>query len=401
MKPYSSLIAAAVPLLCALASCTEVDLCQAEHPHRSFMDFRFHWKEEYQGKRPDSMGTIAVRPVNILRYEFRITAKENGNNGILLQPETERQPSSDSLAPIGTHNLWVRSGEYNFASFGWDDGELVYTTDFADAQDNAATLGSGLTPLYLTYRHYPVDDPKVTGTFGEWKDYNAYSNFISSKGMPIYYAQVDHVSVPLVKEGTGKVVVDFTPEPLTQDVSFVFHIEKTADMVVDSLTAEISGVPSTMELTTGLVMAPSTYKLLFRPAYSALPSAADSISAQALRCEAVVNIPGIVRSHAEDMITGPGILQIAIYTRHVFEEEGRQRIAFKVFHAGINLYNTLKERKSLQWDEEAGGYRQASRSITIEIGTPLEIDKDGILNGGSTTTGLDRWIPGETFEIEV
>lgn len=46
MKPCSSLIAV-LPLLCAMASCTEVDLCQAEHPHRSFMDFRFHWKEEY------------------------------------------------------------------------------------------------------------------------------------------------------------------------------------------------------------------------------------------------------------------------------------------------------------------------------------------------------------------
>ena len=91
----------------------------------------------------------------------------------------------------------------------------------------------------------------------------------------MFYARVDHVSVPLAQEGTGQVVVDFTPEPLTQDVSFVFHIEKTADVVVDSLTAEISGIPSTMELTTGLILAQKTYKLLFRPTYAALPSAAD------------------------------------------------------------------------------------------------------------------------------
>ena len=400
MKPCSSLIAA-LPLLCAMASCTEVDLCQAEHPHRSFMDFRFHWKEEYQGNRPDSMGVIAVRPVNILRYEFRITAEESHNNGILMQPETERQPSADTLAPAGTHNLWVRSGEYNFATFGWDEGELVDATDIVDAQGDAATLGSGLTPLYLTYRHYPVDDPKVARAYGEWKDYNAYSDFISSEGVPVCYARVDHVSVPLAQEGTGQVVVDFTPEPLTQDVSFVFHIEKKADVVVDSLTAEISGIPSTMELTTGLILAQKTYKLLFRPTYAALPSAADSASAEALRCEASVNIPGIVRSHTEDMVTGPGILQIAIYTHYDYEEEGTQRKAAKVFHAGINLYHTLKERKSLQWDEEENGYRQASRSITVEIGSPLNIDKDGILNGGSTSTGLDQWIPGETFEIEV
>ena len=387
MKPCSSLIAV-LPLLCAMASCTEVDLCQAEHPHRSFMDFRFHWKEEYQGNRPDSMGVIAVRPVNILRYEFRITAEESHNNGILMQPETERQPSADTLAPAGTHNLWVRSGEYNFATFGWDEGELVDATDIVDAQGDAATLGSGLTPLYLTYRHYPVDDPKVAGAYGEWKDYNAYSDFISSEGVPVFYARVDHVSVPLAQEGTGQVVVDFTPEPLTQDVSFVFHIEKTADVVVDSLTAEISGIPSTMELTTGLILAQKTYKLLFRPTYAALPSAADSASAEALRCEAY-DLAETIRDKKDEYDFSP------------YEEEGRQRKAAKVFHAGINLYHTLKERKSLQWDEEENGYRQASRSITVEIGSPLNIDKDGILNGGSTSTGLDQWIPGETFEIEV
>ena len=194
MKPCSSLIAV-LPLLCAMASCTEVDLCQAEHPHRSFMDFRFHWKEEYQGNRPDSMGVIAVRPVNILRYEFRITAEESHNNGILMQPETERQPSADTLAPAGTHNLWVRSGEYNFATFGWDEGELVDATAIWDAQGDASTLGSGLTPLDLTYRHYPVTDPTVAGAYGEWKDYTAYSDFISSEGAPVFYAQVDPVSV--------------------------------------------------------------------------------------------------------------------------------------------------------------------------------------------------------------
>ena len=88
-----------------------------------------------------------------------------------------------------------------------------------------------------------------------------------------------------------------------------------------------------MELTTGLILAQKTYKLLFRPAYAALPSAADSTSTEALRCEAAVNIPGIVRSHTEDMVTGPGILQIAIYTHYDYEEEGTQRKAAKVFHA--------------------------------------------------------------------
>ena len=104
MKPCSSLIAV-LPLLCAMASCTEVDLCQAEHPHRSFMDFRFHWKEEYQGNRPDSMGVIAVRPVNILRYEFRITAEESHNNGI---PKRK-----DSLRP--THWLRPERTTYGYA----------------------------------------------------------------------------------------------------------------------------------------------------------------------------------------------------------------------------------------------------------------------------------------------
>ena len=296
MKPCSSLIAVLPPPL-RHGFMYRSGLMPGGTPSPFLHDFRFHWKEEYQGNRPDSMGVIAVRPVNILRYEFRITAEESHNNGILMQPETERQPSADTLAPAGTHNLWVRSGEYNFATFGWDEGELVDATDIVDTQGDAATLGSGLTPLYLTYRHYPGGRSESGGgrmVNGRITTLN--SDFISSEGVPVFYARVDHVSVPLAQEGTGQVVVDFTPEPLTQDVSFVFHIEKTADVVVDSLTAEISGIPSTMELTTGLILAQKTYKLLFRPTYAALPSAADSASAEALRCEASVNIPGIVRT---------------------------------------------------------------------------------------------------------
>ena len=72
-----------------------------------------------------------------------------------------------------------------------------------------------------------MNDPKVAGAYGEWKDYNAYSDFhLQCRVVPVFLCPGRPCVRPFGQEGTGQVVVDFTPEPLTQDVSFVFHIEK-------------------------------------------------------------------------------------------------------------------------------------------------------------------------------
>lgn len=86
-----------------LVSCTEVDLCREAHPHHSYLDFRFNWKEEYKDAHGDSMRIIAVRPVNIMRYEFRVTAQEEDNVGVMLSPEEEADECPEADADGGHH----------------------------------------------------------------------------------------------------------------------------------------------------------------------------------------------------------------------------------------------------------------------------------------------------------
>lgn len=233
----------------------------------------------------------------------------------------------------------MRPGEYNFATFAWDNDMLSDVTKLLGATDEQEELGSDFSHLLLSYRPFDVTEPQVKGRYGDWIDYNPYSQYISSFGMPIYYAYANHVNVPVPEEGTGVVRVDFTPEPATQRITFRFDIEKTADLVVDSLVAEISGIPSTIDLTSGVITADKTYKMLFQPEYPELPSYADSLTAGRLECEGDVDVTSIMRGYNDEMITGPGILQVGIYAR-TLTDDGQK--VYKLFRAGINLFHTLE-----------------------------------------------------------
>ncbi len=388
-----------------LVSCTEVDLCREAHPHHSYLDFRFNWKEEYKDAHGDSMRIIAVRPVNIMRYEFRVTSQEEDNVGVMLSPEEEADEcrklmQTGAIIDPGRKgsNLWVRPGEYNFATFAWDSNMLSDVTELLGATDEQEELGSDFSHLLLSYRPFDVTEPQVKGRYGDWIDYNPYSQYISSFGMKIYYAYANHVNVPVPEEGTGVVRVDFTPEPATQRITFRFDIEKTADLVVDSLVAEISGIPSTIDLTSGVITADKTYKMLFQPEYPELPSYTDSLTAGRLECEGDVDVTGIMRGYNDEMITGPGILQVGIYAR-TLTDDGQK--VYKLFRAGINLFHTLKDLKILEWDEEVQGYRQTCREAVISISSTLKVNKDGVVNEGTGSTGLDEWTDGGDVDLDV
>lgn len=392
------------------AACTEVELCYDAHPHRSYLDFRFNWKEEYKDNHAESMKVVAVRPVNIYRYEFEVSANESDNKGRMVTPEDEAEEVrklmlNGSLSPlpggIGS-NLWVRSGEYNFATFAWDSDKFSEEDSPFRNPDSESEeqedLGSGFSSIPLSYREFSLDDPRVKGRYGDWIDYNPYAKYISSSPIPIYYAFVNHVNVPVPDGGSGKVTVDFTPELATQRITFRFDIEKTPDMIVDSLVAEISGIPSTIDLTSGLISADKTYKMLFQPKYQALTTKEDSVSATRLECSGYVDVTGIMRGYSDEMITGPGILQLGIYS-HAQNDEGQT--VRKIFRAGINLFHTLKDMKILEWDEEAQGYRQTCREAEILITSVLKVDRNGVVDEGSGSTGLDDWKNCGDVDLEV
>lgn len=395
-----------------MAACTEVELCYVEnHPHRTLLDFRYHW-DEYAEDRTDSMKVVAVRPVNLFRYEFRVSAEEQGNKGVLLSPLEERQEElvvgEDGFAHAsGNDCLWVRPGNYKFVTYTMDSDVVMDGTVVPDSSSEAsggeASFATDFSDLVVAYKSFKVNDPNVKNVFGDWISYNTYTDYVSGSKSRIFAGHVDYVDVPITATGQDTMTVEFTPKPVTQHVVFRFAIEKEAGIVVDSITAEIAGIPASLELTTGLVNSEKSYKMLFKTFYPALSSREDSAQAVRLDCSGEVDVTGIVRSVSEDMRTGPGILQLAVYS-HVTTEATDVLPSLtlqKVFYAGINLYNTLSATQLLDWDESAGKYRQTCYEAELEIGSVLKLSKDRILNGGSGSTGLDEWFAGDEIDLDI
>lgn len=387
-------------------SCMEVELCDTDlHPHRTVLDFRYHWAENYQLQKTDSMKVVAIRPVNILRYEFKVTSKAEGNQGNLISPEGERQSwiydVSDGQNRWKNDYLWVRPGNYKFVSYTVDSGMMG--DGLIGSQEDENAVVADFSDLYFSYRPFKVTDSQIKDVFGSWKTHNTYTDYVSGKVKPVFFAQADYVDIPMVQDLAQTAVIDFFPKPVTQHVSFGFILEKEAGIVVDSVTAEIAGVPATIELATGLLHPEKTYKMLFRMYYPALQNREDSAQASRLECHGNVDLTGIIRSVSENMQTGPGILQLAVYSHVTEEADGNMpsRTFQKIFYAGINLFYTLTENKLLEWEEDEGKYSQTCHEAAIEIGDVLKLSKDKVLDGGSGSTGLDKWFDGEDIDLDI
>lgn len=415
--------------LWALAACTDVEFCYDDHPHRSDLDIGFDWDQHYADNHPDSMHVVAERPVNYLRFEYLITANANNNKGLLLSPQSEREwltvsdadgnTISTQYLPPGMQQtrLWLHAGEYNFTVYGWDHSlfdeeelqELGTEDDAASADAGASgsnddVLAGGINAFRntrLLYRHYGAGSTEIMGEYGLWRNYNPYAEYVMGRTVPVFFANAAHYEVPVTHGGEGQVSLRFRPQPVTQHVTFMINVEKTPDMVVDSITAEISGLPHAINLTTGLLYADRSYKALFRPTYPALPHAADSVSATSLRCQGSVDVTGIVRSLSEDMVTGPGILYIALYTRCQVQADDGEHTRYKTFYAGINLYQALRATPLLEWDVPSGMYRQTCKEAVIEVDETLRVSRDRVEDHGSANTGIDHWIPGESFSLDI
>ena len=94
-----------------------------------------------------------------------------------------------------------------------------------------------------------------------------------------------------------------------------------------------------------------------------------------------INVLGLLSSNSPELDTGPGILQMAIYT-YALNERGEKKT--KIFHVGINLYNTINK-----YSRVIGGYDD---KVILDVEQILELKKDEVINNSNDDSAVDNWI---------
>lgn len=381
---------------------TDVELCYDEHPHRTLLDFQFSWKEEDLSEKPDSMHIVAIRLSNTIRYDFRVTSYPTGNTGVLLSPDEERESDdvSDALPETENNKLWVRSGAYQFIAYS--NLKSLSLDEEQTGGKNGGQIGNSTSVIDLNFRYNPISLQECLKyvSLPSWDNYNPYSDYIKGTDALIYHGIVNYQTIPIhASTDTTREAVIFKPAMITPRIYFDFDIQKEADVVIDSIWGEISGIPASLDFVNNTLNLDKTYKMLFRVDYSPLPAYSDSTEAMKIQASGRINATSLVPSYSQNLTTGPGILHLAAYT-HVKTEDGTKK--GRIFRVCINLYNTLNASGLLVWNEQTKTYGQGAlgKDYHLRISSPLKIAKDRILNNENETL-MDNWKEIGRIDIDI
>ena len=377
MKKYRILLVAlmALPMLWA---CTDVDLCnEGEHPHRAGVFYEFQNAKTL----PDSMMVLANRVLNLWKGTMKVKTS-TGTGYYVANAPMEWNDATNAYEPVtGSVNVFrLPVGEYKFITFNMADEELDYT----EVNQYITDPEMPLADINLTYRTYAQQDSRLGKILVDWTDYNRYADFIQPSTKPLYY---DTINVKILKSGSTY-LLNFNPHEMTQEIKLSFTIQKKVSKQVfriDSVFADLSGIPSAMNLSKGHLDITRTNKLMFR-----MNKLNDKDASTSVTCSATIHVPGIVPPHHNKITLGPGILQLYICC----SAPGATQREIKRIPVLINLYNTLKKTPSIKLSDDQKSAHRTAQKLTIKIAAKdLTIDGEKVLSDPDTDGGLDKWQP--------
>lgn len=386
--------------LCIMACTTEVDICMdCSQRHLAEVELTYDLKDIPEQERtvlPDSMIVVAYRVVRSWKCSYMAPVTEDVSLGRYLynKPYDESFAQGNgvavnrnaSLAGNAQNNerLYVKSGEYRFITFNNTLTDYMFENDATSSwfkEEGAIDDAISNKAIDLYYKGYHRRDEVMSKYGKSWVDFNPYTTYIARSNSPIYFQYSDVYNI----EEDKKNHVALTCEKKTQDFEIRFSIKRDS-VIVEKIVAEISGVASGMNLVTGKYDFSKTYKTFFD-----VHDMGDSESVWEgySTYSGDISVMGLVSSNSKDYDTGPGILQLAIYTHT--EINGKKKS--KVFHVGINMYNTMRKY----------GYVLAGsdEKIVLEIERELNLKKDEIVQGEDTDTNVDLWIIHDDIHIDI
>lgn len=382
---YTIMIGALLATLTLLpVACTPYDeVCYSEHPHVGNTRFAWDWLDEVQA---DSMMVLAIRPTNLLKYGFSVNVTNDPTKqkydrfkgvdyamwGKPLFPGENQEYTPDDIL-LTNDVMTLHEGLYDMLTFN-TNGD-AYTLNYDYFRRESKIRFDSMTVVFNTYDKL-TEHPDFN-YYRDWADRNPYSTYLLPT-QTIYYSSLQRVKinnhqVTRVKFPTGTQV--------SQLVTFVFYIDKKqADMRIDRIRCEISGVPKTINPFSYEVDKTKTYKTLFRPNIN---DRWDNTGRIPVTC--TVPLLGIVRSPSEGTTTGPGVLQVELQATY---RDANGKIHGSNIRVGYNLHHKLFSTPSIIDNDKDGRSYQAVRSLRIELNTPMEVNMNGLQN---TDPGFDDW----------
>lgn len=288
-------------------------------------------------------------------------------------------------------------GTYRFLTFNMDSTEYIYTDveKFLAGSDSVA-----MGDLCIEYRSYPKNDPGLRGTIPDWQDYNPYAGYIQPDLRPLFVATA---GADLAHGQRWQ--CRFAPRLTSQIVDVYFDITKYeggTPFIIDSVVAEISGLPYRVNLVNGNLDIRRTNKMMFRMGLvdaggNPLP---DTYAATSATCHASISVPGIVPGSSTDVNTGPGIMQVMIFM-HSENPENPSEPLHKMVQGKINLYHTLREARLTDYTDDMRFVRRTCDRGELDINAPLIIDGDAIQESPDNDGGLDAWRACDDIVVDI
>ena len=344
-KVYST----ACLMLCYVAffSCARVDLCESKvHTHLGNVSVVYDWKEIADSLRPDSM-LLLVNRVKDSHHVGYVTGPESSVGGRYRFGKMSTEGES----------LQVFAGDYVVYAFNSDvdKKDKIYRFEYLDEYADGQHLGEvSMNHIAIAYVGRELSEMRAKGYLysEDWYTVNPGVDYITSGIAPIYYAtnerndstQVFTFGVQVGKESK----VTLSPKKMTQDVTFSFPVYAEKQVVIDSVIAEISGVPHKMNLKSGELYIDTIYKMLFKMEVDAenaedemfAVNAADDAYAK-YECRSTISVLGLLPNKKAGGCVGAGILQVCLYAS-MDNGEGVME-SMNPQYAWIDLHNTIKK----------------------------------------------------------
>lgn len=351
-------------LICSFfTACTQVELCnEAEHPHSAILNVKLGFGDN-EVRKPDIVQVIASRIVNTWRYAFTMPTATNDESR-----ETAGTPSA-------VEAIHLKGGEYTFFFVGLNE-----SVEIEKLESYINDYSYSMRDLSLVVKKVPkADIPELQGV--DWVDFNPGQPFIAYKG-PIFKDQQHDISLYTDTEANISSVL----LPITQKVSIDFKIKLEGDVRVTKIIAELSGVVSRVELFNNALDAERTGRIIFFPELK-------STQSDILIYHGAFETLGVIGSKSQKNVTGPGIVQLAIYV----EAEGKN----KIFHGGINLKNAINEAGLTKTVKDGNTeYIVAAKPEGV-----LKVEKELVINAQKIIEweeeeGFDVWFDSQNIDVE-